>query len=430
MGKGDQFRVRSGAPDDDLLKDHAGDREEATTKILLRLLQRINVKDAGKRKKSEYTTIKEIQDLHEEEFRQRQLRRCISFREVREYQDDDEEFYRMIAESDSDDEGRYNFISEPGSPRSKEMLQNPNFHLRMNELSKAYSMRDQYDNCYHEGRPLHTFAYKKCKMISRTVQTNVLELLGVDDLMPEHSKNIGLIRQRSLLNQKIDEESVDEGEDLHEAARLFSKGMFQNVLDNFEGFQEKKKRKQLPMARLKQLPAFEIEELVGDFEIDEDGNFIIIANGKDDEGKDILEDLNGRRVNARGYLINKAGMVISKRGVVVFMAEEVDSDGEIPAPFCYMKNKDSLGLGQYATANMFGPNGMPGRTAGQVDVLDEEDALVEKEFQKIKGTAARPGPGASALPGEFPGSERSARSDELDDDQQAAPSKLIQQMGQ
>ena len=47
-----------------------GDLGEATTRILLRLLHRINVKDAGKRRRDEQTTIKEIQELHEEEFRQ------------------------------------------------------------------------------------------------------------------------------------------------------------------------------------------------------------------------------------------------------------------------------------------------------------------------------------------------------------------------
>jgi len=54
----------------------------------------------------------------------------------------------------------------------------------MNELSKAYFIRDQYDNCYHQPKALHQFPYKNCKMVSRTVQTNVLELLGVDDLLP------------------------------------------------------------------------------------------------------------------------------------------------------------------------------------------------------------------------------------------------------
>ena len=73
-------------------------------------------------------------------------------------------------------------------------------------------------------------------------------------------------------------------------------------------------------------------------------------------------------------------MVITKRGLVVFRADEVDSDGEIPAPFCYMKNKDSLGLGQHGTANMFGPNGMRVPNVVPVDEQDEEDELIEKEF--------------------------------------------------
>ena len=91
----------------------------------------------------------------------------------------------LLAESDSDN--GYNFISEPSSPRSKEMLLNFNFHSRMNELSKAYRMRDHYDNCYHEAKPLFMFDYKNTVMVERTVQTNVLELLGVDDLLPSES---------------------------------------------------------------------------------------------------------------------------------------------------------------------------------------------------------------------------------------------------
>ena len=73
--------------------------------------------------------------MHKEELRIRQMRRCISFREIREYESDDSGMM------DSDDEGQ-NWISEPGSPRSKEMLLNANFNKRMNELSKAYFMRD------------------------------------------------------------------------------------------------------------------------------------------------------------------------------------------------------------------------------------------------------------------------------------------------
>jgi hypothetical protein len=73
-------------------------------------------------------------------------------------------------------------------------------------------------------------------MVSRTIQTNVLELLGVDDLMPQFSKSIDMIKRRDLLNQKIEEESVNEQEDLTEAARLLSKNFLGKVLNNFEGF--------------------------------------------------------------------------------------------------------------------------------------------------------------------------------------------------
>jgi hypothetical protein len=47
-------------------------------------------------------------------------------------------------------------------------------------------------------------------MVSRTIQTNVLELLGVDDLMPQFSKSLDMIKRRDLLNQKFEEESVNE----------------------------------------------------------------------------------------------------------------------------------------------------------------------------------------------------------------------------
>jgi len=62
------------------------------------------------------------------------------------------------------------------------------------------------------------------------------------------------MRRRNQLTQKIDEEAVDEKEDLDEQANLMSKGMLSNVLNNFEGFQEKRKRRKLPPARMRQLP--------------------------------------------------------------------------------------------------------------------------------------------------------------------------------
>ena len=131
------------------------------------------------------------------------------------------------------------------------MLLNPNFNKRMNELSKAYFIRDKYDNCYHQAKPIHAFDFIDCRKDTRYVQTNVLELLGVDDLFPQNSKNHELIRRRNMLNQKVEEEYVYENEDLNEATNLISRGLVNNVLNNFEGFQEKKKRRKLLPARMR-----------------------------------------------------------------------------------------------------------------------------------------------------------------------------------
>jgi hypothetical protein len=56
---------------------------------------------------------------------------------------------------------------------------------------------------------------------------------------------------------------------------------------------------------MRNLPKFTIAEITGNFEIDEDGNFIIVSNGRDKVGELILEDASGARVNKRGYLINQ-----------------------------------------------------------------------------------------------------------------------------
>ena len=76
---------------------------------------------------------------------------------------------------------------------------------------------------------------------------------------------------------------------------------------------------------------------MGDFEIDDDGNAMIIR-GKDGR----LNDREGRRVNKRGYLVDITGNVITRNGMEIFRIDEVDSDDEIPAPFCFEKKRESL----------------------------------------------------------------------------------------
>lgn len=148
------------------------------------------------------------------------MRRCVSFKEIRDYQDEQDPMQALLEEPESDDEfdKQFNFISEPHSPRSKEMLLNPNFHARMGELSKAYCMRDQYDNCYHDAQPLFMFDFKNCTLVERTVQTNVLELLGVDDLLPRDSNMHDQIRNPADPTEKVAENSVHEDNDLVDTA--------------------------------------------------------------------------------------------------------------------------------------------------------------------------------------------------------------------
>lgn len=207
----------------------------------------------------------------------------------------------------------------------------------------------------------------------------MLELLGVDDLLPNDSKNFEEIERRNLHNEKIDEESVNENEFLEEAANEMGSDLVNNVLQNFEGFQEKKKRKRLAPARMRSLPKFAVGDLVGKFDIDEDGNYIIISNGRDDGGRDILEDQAGKRVNRRGYFIDDDGQIVTRDGTVIFRIDEVDEDDEIPAPFCYQKNKESLGLKADGAQNLFGPNGMATTfdSHAVVQELEDEDELVD-----------------------------------------------------
>jgi len=99
----------------------------------------------------------------------------------------------------------------------------------------------------------------------------------------------------------------------------------------------KKRRRRLPKNRMKEIPNFEMGDIVGEFELDDAGAKIMV---RDKEGR--LVDKYRRRVNERGYLLDLAGNVVTKKGVIVFRKDEIDRDGEIPAPFCFEKKKEEL----------------------------------------------------------------------------------------
>ena len=76
---------------------------------------------------------------------------------------------------------------------------------------------------------------------------------------------------------------------------------------------------------------------MGQFEIDDAGNYIILRN---DDGK--LLDKDGRIVNKRGYLIDKAGNIINRKHELIFKVQELDQDDEIPAPMGFNMRKQNL----------------------------------------------------------------------------------------
>lgn len=127
---------------------------------------------------------------------------------------------------------------------------------------------------------------------------------------------------------------------------------------------------------------------MGDFEIDEDGNAMIIR-GKDGR----LNDREGRRVNKRGYLVDIIGNVVTRTGLEIFRIDEVDSDDEIPAPFCFEKKKESLfkveGMQEYHKK----------QKKGKVIAKDED---LTKEYNRLKNMTGSNRSSVESLMGETP----------------------------
>jgi hypothetical protein len=79
---------------------------------------------------------------------------------------------------------------------------------------------------------------RDCKLVTVKVQTNMLELLGVDDLDQR-------ISRRRLLSSDPEEEYVEENYD-----RDYTRGIINNVINGLGETQFKKKRIRLPKQRL------------------------------------------------------------------------------------------------------------------------------------------------------------------------------------
>jgi hypothetical protein len=117
-------------------------------------------------------------------------------------------------------------------------------------------------------------------------------------------------------------------------------------------------------------PDFELADIMGEFEIDDLGNFIILRGERGE-----LLDKKERRVNRRGYLIDRFGNVINKNNQIIFKAVELDSDDEIPAPLGFEKRKKNL-------LNL-GEDGVFKVNATEKQIMDDED-LIDRELKKMR----------------------------------------------
>ena len=138
----------------------------------------------------------------------------------------------------------------------------------------------------------------------------------------------------------------------------------------------KKKKKKGADAKVKpEVPDFELVDIMGEFEIDDLGNFIILRGEKGE-----LLDKRERRVNRRGYLVDRFGNVINKDGQIIFKAIELDSDDEIPAPFGFEKRKKNLlSIGE---ENDFRVKETEKQVPDDEDLIDRELKAMRKSGKK------------------------------------------------
>lgn len=73
---------------------------------------------------------------------------------------------------------------------------------------------------------------------------------------------------------------------------------------------------------------FNVDSIIGCLEKDDKGRYLLQEGPR---GETV--DMDGRRVNSKGYLIDKVGNIIDRNGNRVFDKDILDEEGEIPKIF-------------------------------------------------------------------------------------------------
>ena len=241
----------------------------------------------------------------------------------------------------------------------------PFFREQLDKIKEAVLEDSQKDNVYAEVKPEtpKTQHQKKKKLVNRRTQTYLRELLQLD----------GEDIQDSDMEIVMEEEA--------EIDDQYTKGIIKDLIEGLSesshrddlGAAEKKKAKR-GQEPLRPIPDFEFADIMGEFEIDDAGNYIILRG----EAGELL-DRNERPVNKRGYLVDKLGNIVNTKQEIILMASELDSDEEIPASYGFEKRKQTLlnmGNDQQFQVHTYGQGAGKELQANEESQNDEE--IVER----------------------------------------------------
>ena len=134
-------------------------------------------------------------------------------------------------------------------------------------------------------------------MVSRRTQTYLRELLELEGNHQNES-------DQSIIMD--DDAEIDE---------TYAKGLIGDVIANVSGNEAASDFDLKEDSLVKQPePELDLQEILGVFDVDDLGNFVIIRKA----GSTQLIDKRGKRVNRRGYLIDAEGNVINQQGHMIF----------------------------------------------------------------------------------------------------------------
>ena len=153
-----------------------------------------------------------------------------------------------------------------------------------------------------------------------------------------------------------------------------------------------------------------MDDIVGAFDIDDFGNILL--------DKESLRDNFNRPVNKHGYLVDSNGNIINQEGQIIFEAEELDSDEELPMPYKFESRKKQLLKAQEKFT--IDPSSAP-KHVDDENLLALEEEKVEEELHKLRSLSR--GSSADSNLGDSPSKYELQNQADKDDEDEGEESK-------